>query len=188
VFDVLDLYLWFSYRFIDIFPDGNLVRDIQKELDEIIQQGVFQITKLLQNSETAISSNRPDEDSFSISQRKVNVFKGERVSAKQNQVLKTFFFFSRNRFQVGSGPIERSSDWETPRARTLNAKHASRAEKRVGSLVADESSHNRRWRRRWPFTVQEISTKADEKVMKGYAEKLMKCSEEFVSKIASVIE
>lgn len=76
VFDVLDLYLWFSYRFMDIFPDANLVRDIQKELDEIIQQGVFQITKLLQNSETATSSNRPDEDSFSMSQRKGNILKG----------------------------------------------------------------------------------------------------------------
>lgn len=62
---------------MDIFPDGNLVRDIQKELDEIIQQGVLQITKLLQNSETAISSNQPDEDTFSISQRKVNVFRGK---------------------------------------------------------------------------------------------------------------
>lgn len=62
---------------MDIFPDGNLVRDIQKELDEIIQQGVFQITKLLQNSETAISSNQPDEDTFSISQRKGNVYRSE---------------------------------------------------------------------------------------------------------------
>lgn len=67
VFDVLDLYLWFSYRFVDIFPEANLVRDIQKELDEIIQQGVFQITKLLQNSETL---SRPDDDSFTISIRK----------------------------------------------------------------------------------------------------------------------
>lgn len=77
VFDVLDLYLWFSYRFMDIFPDGNLVRDIQKELDEIIQQGVFQITKLLKNSESSVSSNQPDEDVFSISQRKGNVFRSE---------------------------------------------------------------------------------------------------------------
>ena len=68
---------------MDIFPDGNLVRDIQKELDEIIQQGVFQITKLLQNSETAISSNQPDEDTFSISQRKTNAFRGK-FSAKKN--------------------------------------------------------------------------------------------------------
>lgn len=80
VFDVLDLYLWFSYRFMDIFPDANLVRDIQKELDEIIQQGVFQITKLLQNSETAISSNQPDEDTFSISQRKGQSMRGESMS------------------------------------------------------------------------------------------------------------
>jgi ATP-dependent RNA helicase SUPV3L1/SUV3 len=76
VFDVLDLYLWFSYRFMDLFPDGNLVRDMQKELDEIIQQGVFQITKLLKNSETSISMNQPDEDTFSISQKKSLYNKG----------------------------------------------------------------------------------------------------------------
>lgn len=73
---------------MDIFPDGNLVRDIQKELDEIIQQGVFQITKLLQNSETATSSKQPDEDSFSISQRKANIFKGDRSKFKRNLVFK----------------------------------------------------------------------------------------------------
>jgi hypothetical protein len=42
---------------MDIFPDANLVRDIQKELDEIIQIGVFQITKLLQNSESALNDD-----------------------------------------------------------------------------------------------------------------------------------
>lgn len=77
VFDVLDLYLWFSYRFMDIFPEANLVRDIQQELDDIIQQGVLQITKLLQNSETAISSNQVDEDTFSMSQRRVTSIKGK---------------------------------------------------------------------------------------------------------------
>lgn len=87
VFDVLDLYLWFSYRFMDIFPDGNLVRDIQKELDEIIQQGVFQITKLLQNSETATSWNRPDEDKFELSQRRATAIKGERNSSDFNIFL-----------------------------------------------------------------------------------------------------
>lgn len=64
---------------MDIFPDAHLVRDIQKELDEIIQQGVFQITKLLQNSETAISTNQPDEDNFSISQRKGNALRGMNI-------------------------------------------------------------------------------------------------------------
>lgn len=62
---------------MDIFPEAHLVRDIQKELDEIIQQGVFQITKLLKNSETAVSSNQPDEDTFSISQRKGNYYRGK---------------------------------------------------------------------------------------------------------------
>jgi ATP-dependent RNA helicase SUPV3L1/SUV3 len=86
VFDVLDLYLWFSYRFMDIFPDGNLVRDIQKELDEIIQQGVFQITKLLQNSESATSSNQPDEDALSTSQRKVTISKGKSLPSRSKKV------------------------------------------------------------------------------------------------------
>ncbi|KAK1333738.1 LOW QUALITY PROTEIN: hypothetical protein QTO34_006125 [Cnephaeus nilssonii] len=51
VHDVLDLYLWLSYRFIDMFPDANLVRDLQKELDGIIQEGVHNITKLIKISE-----------------------------------------------------------------------------------------------------------------------------------------
>ncbi|XP_026465401.1 ATP-dependent RNA helicase SUV3 homolog, mitochondrial-like [Ctenocephalides felis] len=72
VFDVMDLYLWFSYRFMDLFPDANLVRDTQKELDAIIQQGVFQITRLLKNSENVISTNTPDEDSISINHRRNN--------------------------------------------------------------------------------------------------------------------
>lgn len=78
VFDVMDLYLWLSYRFMDIFPDAHLVRDTQKELDDIIQQGVFQITRLLKNSETAISNNTPDEDSFMINQRKSQYYREPR--------------------------------------------------------------------------------------------------------------
>ncbi|XP_019763255.2 ATP-dependent RNA helicase SUV3 homolog, mitochondrial-like isoform X2 [Dendroctonus ponderosae] len=57
VFDVLDLYLWLSYRFVDLFNQADLVRDMQKELDQIIQQGVVQLTRLLQNSETDIQSS-----------------------------------------------------------------------------------------------------------------------------------
>ncbi|XP_008587746.1 PREDICTED: ATP-dependent RNA helicase SUPV3L1, mitochondrial-like isoform X2 [Galeopterus variegatus] len=52
VHDVLDLYLWLSYRFMDMFPDASLVRDLQKELDGIIQDGVHNITKLIKISET----------------------------------------------------------------------------------------------------------------------------------------
>ncbi|KAH8414317.1 hypothetical protein KR215_002993 [Drosophila sulfurigaster] len=59
VFDVMDLYLWLSYRFMDIFPEAARVRDAQKELDEIIQQGVFQITRLLKNTEAGQDSDVP---------------------------------------------------------------------------------------------------------------------------------
>lgn len=36
---------------MDMFPDANLVRDIQKELDEIIQIGVRNITRLIRATE-----------------------------------------------------------------------------------------------------------------------------------------
>ncbi|KAM7360973.1 suv3 RNA helicase [Cochliomyia hominivorax] len=60
VFDVMDLYLWLSYRFMDQFPDATPVRAAQKELDEIIQQGVFQITRLLKNTEANQGTNDGD--------------------------------------------------------------------------------------------------------------------------------
>ncbi|NXO26574.1 SUV3 helicase, partial [Cisticola juncidis] len=53
VHDVFDLYLWLSYRFMDMFPDADLVRDIQKKLDDIIQIGVCNITKLIRASQSA---------------------------------------------------------------------------------------------------------------------------------------
>lgn len=40
----------------DLFPDASLVRDMQKELDCLIQTGVAQLTRLLVNSETKVSS------------------------------------------------------------------------------------------------------------------------------------
>ncbi|GLV44426.1 Suv3 helicase [Carabus blaptoides fortunei] len=86
VFDVLDLYLWLSYRFMDLLPDANLVRDMQKELDAVIQQGVFQLTRLLKNSETGVSSgaaSAPDEDHFTISRQKQNYL---RDSPKSSQL------------------------------------------------------------------------------------------------------
>lgn len=65
-FLLVSLHLFFfffsSYRFTDMFPDTEHVRDMQKELDEIIQIGVFNITKLLRNSETATSSRTDDSD------------------------------------------------------------------------------------------------------------------------------
>lgn len=71
IFDVLDLYLWLSYRFMDLFPDAYLIRESQTELDNIIQQGVFQITRLLKNTDntgfSATSSADVDTNSNNIS-------------------------------------------------------------------------------------------------------------------------
>lgn len=49
---IIMMCLFPSYRFIDMFPDASLVRDLQKELDGTIQDGVHNITKLIKISET----------------------------------------------------------------------------------------------------------------------------------------
>lgn len=41
---------------MDMFPDANLVRDIQKELDETIQVGVRNITRLIRATEDQSAS------------------------------------------------------------------------------------------------------------------------------------
>ncbi|XP_068586396.1 ATP-dependent RNA helicase SUPV3L1, mitochondrial [Cebidichthys violaceus] len=56
VHDVLDLYLWLSYRFMDMFPDTGLVREAQRELDDIIQQGVRNITRLIRATDPTITN------------------------------------------------------------------------------------------------------------------------------------
>ncbi|XP_057658150.1 ATP-dependent RNA helicase SUV3 homolog, mitochondrial [Diorhabda carinulata] len=80
VFDVLDLYLWLSYRFTDLFNQPDLVRDMQRELDQIIQQGIVQLTRLLRNSETGISSGTAaiDDDEFSMSRQKQSYLRGQK--------------------------------------------------------------------------------------------------------------
>ncbi|XP_015792107.1 ATP-dependent RNA helicase SUV3 homolog, mitochondrial-like [Tetranychus urticae] len=47
VFDVLDLYLWLSYRFPDLFPDPELVRNLQKEIDSKIDKGLLHLARLI---------------------------------------------------------------------------------------------------------------------------------------------
>ena len=56
---------------MDMFPDVEHVRDMQRELDQIIQAGVINITKLMRNSETSVSSGVAEdgEDEFEIRQR-----------------------------------------------------------------------------------------------------------------------
>lgn len=57
IFDVMDLYLWLSFRFADIFPDGEKVRSAQAQLDDLIHAGVAQITKLI-NESTSTNDNQ----------------------------------------------------------------------------------------------------------------------------------
>ncbi|CAG5133205.1 unnamed protein product [Candidula unifasciata] len=62
VFDVLDLYLWLSYRFQDLFPDSVMVRELQTELDKIILTGVRNIVQLVKNQEQDNLVLQDDED------------------------------------------------------------------------------------------------------------------------------
>lgn len=61
VFDVLDLYLWLSYRFPDLFPDADAVRGMQHQLDLLIQQGVLSITQLLRATMSRSPASPPEE-------------------------------------------------------------------------------------------------------------------------------
>ena len=42
--------------------DAEHVRDMQKELDALIQVGVIHLTNLLKNSENAVSNKDPDDE------------------------------------------------------------------------------------------------------------------------------
>lgn len=44
-----------SYRFMDMFPDTAFVREIQRELDTTIQEGVRNITRLIRATNPAIT-------------------------------------------------------------------------------------------------------------------------------------
>lgn len=48
----------FSYRFPQMYPQAHIVREAQKELDNIIQQGIKNITKLLNNAENEESRSK----------------------------------------------------------------------------------------------------------------------------------
>lgn len=62
IFDVMDIYLWLSYRFIDMYPHGDQIRAAQTQLDDLIQQGVAHITKLIKES----NDNSSEQSNFNI--------------------------------------------------------------------------------------------------------------------------
>ncbi|KAL6262593.1 hypothetical protein P5V15_005387 [Pogonomyrmex californicus] len=78
VFDVLDLYLWLSYRFLDLFPDAEMVRYIQKELDALIEAGIIKLTTLLLNSGAG-----GETDSFESQTQKQNFYRDYKGSGKR---------------------------------------------------------------------------------------------------------
>lgn len=63
---------------MDLFNEPDLIRDMQKELDSIIQQGIVQLTRLLKNSETGVSSGTAaaDDDEFELNRQKQNYLRG----------------------------------------------------------------------------------------------------------------
>ncbi|XP_047363654.1 ATP-dependent RNA helicase SUV3 homolog, mitochondrial isoform X1 [Vespa velutina] len=90
VFDVMDLYLWLSYRFMDLFPDATIVRDVQQELDSLIQSGVLQLTQLLNNSATegtSAEASISEMDQFYLQTQKNNFYKGNKETDKHKPSL-----------------------------------------------------------------------------------------------------
>ncbi|CAD5113633.1 DgyrCDS2795 [Dimorphilus gyrociliatus] len=88
VHDVLDLYLWLTYRFIDLFPDADHIRDMQNELDDVIQTGVKNLTQLLKNAETSSSFNKnilEDED-FDVTSKKMRRKRLQSIMTDQEDV------------------------------------------------------------------------------------------------------
>ena len=76
VHDVFDLYLWLSYRFPDMFPDVEIVRSVQKELDVVVEEGVANIVQLLRNAEfKGSASGAADKDTAEIASRRKKVLK-----------------------------------------------------------------------------------------------------------------
>lgn len=57
IFDVMDIYLWLSYRFLDVFPHSEDIRQAQAQLDELIQKGLANITKLIKDAEKNSQGN-----------------------------------------------------------------------------------------------------------------------------------
>lgn len=78
IHDVFDLYLWLSYRFPDMFPDVEIVRPVQQELDKVVENGVAELVKLLKNSESSVSrrTGMLDEDRMEAKSRIVKRLRG----------------------------------------------------------------------------------------------------------------
>lgn len=54
--------MWFSYRFVEMFPDATKVKSAQLELDKLIQDGVQRLTKILKCLGSLQENNTPVEN------------------------------------------------------------------------------------------------------------------------------
>lgn len=75
---------------MDMFPDAVLVRDIQKKLDDIIQVGVSNITKLIRASQSAAAPGTAEvvSEDFPLSRTKRDTRAvSDRHSARSTEAL-----------------------------------------------------------------------------------------------------
>lgn len=75
---------------MDMFPDAVLVRDIQKKLDDIIQVGVCNITKLIRASQSAAAPGTAEvvSEDFPLSRTKRDSRTvSDRLGAKATEAL-----------------------------------------------------------------------------------------------------
>lgn len=149
--------LFCSYRFTDLFAEASLVRDMQTELDAVIQQGVIQLTRLLKNSETGISSGAaaaPDEDQFTINRQKQSYYRG-RISNFCVLKFSCFLFYLEPKLTIGKGRLtERllSQGLLTPSMlQTLKKEWTSSGKGEPENSDSDESSRKYRRKRKPKF-------------------------------------
>lgn len=74
-----------SYRFMDMFPDTAMIREIQQELDKIIQQGVQNITRLIRASDPTITDTLQTHGSRQVTRGSASsrVTRGQRSSGER---------------------------------------------------------------------------------------------------------
>ena len=82
--DVFDVYLWLSYRFPDMFPDVEVVRTVQKELDAIIEEGVSNIVQLLKHSDSGRS--RSSSSPLSAARNDHNLLSRDKVESMARRI------------------------------------------------------------------------------------------------------
>ena len=105
VHDSFDLFLWLSYRFPDMFVDTEIVRQVQQELDKVIEEGVSNIVELLKSADNrpgSASSQIIDEDTLEAKRRKIKFLKNSWTHNDANMAKK----------ETGSArtPVSKSSD------------------------------------------------------------------------------